>query len=89
MQSIAPSGPNIPRQYVLKLRSRLLRRCILLKLKHPEAKSVDLSAIVSSDSPPYDPHPVVYEQITGPQVRSVALKTKGAAGPSGIDTQGW
>ena len=48
--------------------------------------------IVSSDSLSCDPHPVIiflYEQITGPLVRSVALKTKGAAGPSGIDTQGW
>ena len=28
---------------------------VLLKLKHPEAKSADLPTIVSSDSPPYDP----------------------------------
>jgi len=27
MQFIAPSTPNIPRQHVLKLRSRLLHRC--------------------------------------------------------------
>ena len=44
----------------------------------------DLSTIVSSDSLPCDPHPVIYEQITGPLVRSVALKTEGSAGPSGI-----
>ena len=62
---------------------------VLLKLKHTEAKSVDLSTIVSSDSPPYDPHPVIYEKITGPLVRSVALKTEGAVGSSGIDAQGW
>ena len=62
---------------------------VLLKLKHPEAKSVDLSTIVSSDSLPCDPHPVIYEQITGPLVRSIALITEGAAGPSGIDAQGW
>ena len=31
----------------------------------------------------------VYEQVTGPLVRSVALKTEGAAGPSGINAQGW
>jgi len=48
---------------------------VLLKPKHPEAKSVDLSTIVSSDSLPCDPHPFIYEQITGPLVRSVALKT--------------
>jgi len=57
---------------------------VLLKLKHPKAKSFDLSMIVSSDSLPCDPHPVIiflYEQITGPLVRSVALKTEGSAGP--------
>jgi len=32
---------------------------VLLKLKHPKAKSVDLSMIVSSDSLPCDPHPVM------------------------------
>ena len=51
MQFLAPSRPNIPRQHVLKLRSRLLHRCTT-ELKHPEAKSVDLSTIVSSDSLP-------------------------------------
>ena len=74
MQFIAPSRPNIPRQHVLKLRSRFLHH-VLLKLKHPEAKSVDLSTIVSSNSLPCDPRPVIYEQITGPLVPSVALKT--------------
>ena len=42
--------------------------------------------IVSSDSRPCDPHPVIYEHITGPLVRSVALKTERAAGPSGNAT---
>jgi len=60
---------------------------VLLKLKHPEAKYVDQSTIVSSDSLPCDPHPVIYEQITCPLVRSVALKTEGAAGPSDIDAK--
>jgi len=88
MQIIAPSRPNISRQYVLKLRIRLLHRCTT-ETEHPEAKSVDLSTIVSSDSPPCDPHRVIYEQITGPLVPSVALKTEEAAGPSGIDAHGW
>ena len=29
----------------------------------------------------------MYEQVTGPLVRLVALKTKGAAGPSGMTTK--
>jgi len=43
---------------------------------YSEAKSVDLSTIVSSDSLPCDPYPVIYEQITGPLVWSVALKSR-------------
>ena len=36
-----------------------------------------------------EPHPVIFDEITGILVRSVALRTEGAAGPSGIDAQGW
>ena len=61
---------------------------MLLKLKHPEAKSVDLS--MSPLTPcPCDPHPVIYEKITGSLVRSVALKTEETASPSGIDAKEW
>ena len=36
-----------------------------------------------------EPHPVIFDEITGILVRSVALRTEGSAGPSGIDAQGW
>ncbi len=64
----------------------------ILKQKHPEGKPVTPSAVVDSDpSDPSlsEPHPVIFEQITGSLVRSVALRTEGAVGPSGIDAQGW
>ena len=35
------------------------------------------------------PHPVIFEQIDGQLVHSLALRTQGAAGPSGIDASGW
>ena len=67
----SPSRPNIPRQHVLKLRSRLLHHVLhVLKLKQPEAKSVDLSTIVSSDSLPCDPHPVITRATLGVNPRA-------------------
>ena len=38
---------------------------------------------------PKEPHPVIFDHIIGSLVRSMALRTEGAAGPSGIDAQGW
>jgi len=53
MQFIAPTRPNIPRQHVLKLRIDFYTDVLpIMKLKHPETKTVDLSTIVSSDSLP-------------------------------------
>ena len=46
MQIIAPSRPNIPRQHILSLEVDFYTD-VLLKLNHLEAKSVDLSTIVS------------------------------------------
>ena len=60
----------------------------VLKLKHPKGAPISPSAIVSVPSP-VEPHPVIFDHITGPLVRSIALRTEGAAGPSGIDAQGW
>ena len=34
-------------------------------------------------------HPVVYDQITASRIRSAALRTKGVAGPSGLDAHCW
>ena len=33
--------------------------------------------------------PIIYEAIDGNSIRDAALKTTGAAGPSGVDTDGW
>ena len=34
-------------------------------------------------------HPVIFDRISGSLVRSVALKSEGAAGPSGADAADW
>jgi len=61
----------------------------ILKLKHPPAEPVSPDALIKADADPPAVPPVIFEQITGSSIRSAALRTKGAAGPSGIDAHGW
>jgi len=61
----------------------------ILKLKHPPAQPVSPDALIKADADPPTVPPVIFEQITGSSIRSAALRTKGAAGPSGIDAHGW
>ena len=57
--------------------------------KHPKGQPIKSSAGIVDDVPSQGPHPVLYERIDGPLIHSIALKTEGAAGPSGIDAAGW
>ena len=47
------------------------------------------STLQSSPDPTIETHPVLFERFDGELIRSVALKTQGAAGPSGVDAWGW
>ena len=58
----------------------------ILRDKHPPSQSVHPESIVPGD--PQTIHPV-FDSIDASVVRSAALKTNGAAGPSGIDAHGW
>ena len=61
-----------------------------LLAKHPDAREVNIAALVTpSDDPPTTIHPVMFDRITGKRVKTAALRTQGAAGPSGIDAAGW
>ena len=59
----------------------------LLRVKHPEPGELQEDAIVQRD--PLPSHPVVFDEINGDSVRAAALKTRGGAGPSGLDADGW
>ena len=59
----------------------------ILRDKHPPSQSVHPESIVPGD--PQTIQPVVFDSIDASVVRSAALKTNGAAGPSGIDAHGW
>lgn len=60
-----------------------------LKAKHPPRHQLATETLVEGiDNPPFV-HPVIFDCIQGQTIRSAALRTNGAAGPSGIDALGW
>ena len=59
----------------------------ILRDKHPPAQPIHQEALLSEDPPLV--HPVVFDSIDKGLVRSAALKTSGAAGPSGLDAYCW
>ena len=60
----------------------------ILRSKHPHAQSVSPAALPEGSADPPEVHPV-FDQITGASIHRAALRTKGTAGPSGIDAHGW
>ena len=60
-----------------------------LKLKHPSAEPVDGDAVCSRPPSTLYSHPILFEKIDGPLIRSMVLKMDGAAGLSGLDTAIW
>ena len=60
-----------------------------MKSKHPQAQptSSDSVPLPSTDAP--EIHSVVFDRIDASSIRSAALRTKGSAGPSGIDAHCW
>ena len=68
----APDSPETVREVFLK--------------KHPPGNPPMRSAIVVPDTPITEPHHVIFDKIDGDLIRSTALRTEGAAGPSGLDS---
>ena len=55
--------------------------------KHPSGQPLHPDVVCSED--PYETHPVLLESIDADAIRSAALHTSGAAGPSGLDALAW
>ena len=56
--------------------------------KHPVGTPALASAI--SDTPPATkPHPIIFDRIDGPLIRSLAQKMEGSLSPSGLDSIAW
>ena len=61
----------------------------ILKLKHPPGQPVDTTSLAHGVDNPPTVHPVIFDSINANAIRLAALRTEGAAGPSGIDSHGW
>ena len=63
----------------------------LLREKHPPPGPLDPDAILLTETPPpdHDPHFVLFDNLNSDLIRQTALRTTGAAGPSGVDAMGW
>jgi hypothetical protein len=69
---------------VLKLSEETLRD---LRAKHPAGANADDSILLHGDIPFVDP--VTFNNIDENTIKNSALRTKGAAGPSGMNADGW
>ena len=56
----------------------------LLHMKHPQQQPLNEEVLLQG--PVYDISPVIFEKINGSAIRSAALRTQGAGGPSGVDS---
>ena len=59
----------------------------ILQKKHPPGRLVPPSSILLEASLPT--HSTLFESITGQLIRTIVIRTKGAAGPSGLDAADW
>ena len=61
----------------------------ILQKKHPSSRSVSYSALLPEDETPSPHHPILFESITGQLIRTIAMRTEGAAGLSGMNAADW
>ena len=61
----------------------------LLEEKHPTARPADADALITTTEAPPEVHPILFQQLTGTQIRRAPLRTQGSAGLSGVDAVGW
>jgi len=60
-----------------------------LKAKHPCGQPACKEALLPPSATVSSFHPVIFDALDGAAIRSAALRTKGAAGPSGVDAFCW
>ena len=58
-----------------------------LQEKHPPACPADESVLIQGETPTVEP--VILEDIDESLIFKAAIRTKGAGGPSGLDSDGW
>ena len=60
-----------------------------LQKKHPPGRPAQKEALLPPSTPKPDFHPVIFDALDSVSIRRAALRTKGAAGPSGVDAFCW
>ena len=55
--------------------------------KHPSGQPAYPEILLTP--PEQEPHPVLFDQLDGEAICTAALRIEGAAGPSGVDANGW
>ena len=58
-----------------------------LKKLHPDGKHAGLQTLMTGELPYFDP--VIFQNIDESSIAKAAHRTRGAAGPSGLDADGW
>ena len=58
-----------------------------LRRLHPEAKPARAETLLDGEPPYFDP--IVFTNIDDSSIATAALRTRGVAGPSGLDADGW
>ena len=61
----------------------------ILKSKHPPPQPATTDALTHDSLDPPEVHPVIYDNIDAKPIRTAALNTRGATGPSGLDAHCW
>ena len=59
----------------------------MLLEKHPKATEASNDILIEEEV--HNVHPVIYDSIDSKMVRDAIIKTRGSAGPSGLDADGW
>ena len=81
-------GPPMALDEEVEVKGVVLSVRNVLKQKHPEAKPINPTAVVTTNHMPQELDPVIFDEITGPLIRSTALRTEGSASPSGMTLRG-
>ena len=58
-----------------------------LKQKHPQGKEAEFNTLLTDK--PEEIHPIKFEGIDAELVKKAVVRTRGGAGPSGMDADGW
>ena len=71
---------------VLPLNKKTLQQ-LKKKKKHPQRRDADPEIMLPDKAE--EIHPIKFDSIDAENVRKAVLRTRGGAGPSGLDADGW